>query len=256
MSDPPTDPRIHAEPQLRGGPFPPDPSEQRGDEARRRSSDTDLTPEQRLQHSVWDEPALSPELLGARGPDELTYGSWLQSRRAGTTRAASWGVTLLVALAAGPWAVVGTFWGSGQTWFSALAVVVFAPLVEELMKIAAALYVVEQKPYLFRSPVQILICVLAGGLAFSAIENVLYQYVYIPNPTPGIIRWRWTVCVVLHVGCAGIAGLGLRRMWCDTWRHLHRPRMALAYPYILTAVVVHGTYNAFATLLEALDYHF
>lgn len=45
-------------------------------------------------------------------------------------------------------------------------------------------------------------------------------------------------------------------MWRDTWRHLHRPRMALAHPYILAAVIVHGTYNACAALLEALDYHF
>ena len=124
------------------------------------------------------------------------------------------------------------------------------------MKIAAALYVVELKPYLFRSPVQILICVLAGGLVFSVLENLLYQYVYISDPTPELLRWRWTVCVALHVGCSCIAGLGLRRIWLTTWRCKTQPQIALAYPYIVIAVIVHGSYNGFATLLDMFNFQF
>jgi len=240
------------EPHLRGRPLQPDPSEERAD----RTLAHGQRPDQGVEHTIWDEPALSPLLAGAVPPGELTYRRWLLERRDRTTAARSWAITIGAAAAAGPWAVLGAFWGSGRTVFSVAALIAFAPLVEEMMKAALALYVVEKKPFLFRSRAQIGLCVVAGAFAFAVLENLLYLNVYIPKPPVALVRWRWSVCVALHMGCSLIASMGLMRVWTDTWRRLDRPRLALAYPYVLTAVVVHGTYNALALLLTVAGFTF
>jgi hypothetical protein len=199
--------------------------------------------------SVWDEPVLSPALAGAPAPDAPTYAAWLRDRQARTAASATWATTIAVALAAGPWAVLGAFMG-GESTFGFLLLTVIGPIVEEVMKTAAAAYVVERRPYLFSSRVQILLCGVAAGLVFAAIENVLYLKVYVKNPGADLIAWRWTVCTFLHMGCTLIASLGLARIWSATDRSATRPDLALGYPYLVTAIVVHGSYNTLALLLS------
>jgi len=250
MSGSSSDPSISGEPHLRGGGFRPDPSEARADRTLRKARGKRDPEEEAVEHGVWDEPGISPVLAGAPLPGQLTYRAWLEKRWGEVSPARSWGVTLAIALAAGPWAILGALYGSGQTVFSILAIVLFGPVVEEVMKVAAATYIVERKPYLFTHPAQIAICALAAGLAFASVENVLYLHVYIPDPPSWLTRWRWTVCVVLHTGCTFIAGLGLMRIWRDTWRRRARPRLSLGFPYLVAAMVIHGTYNGFAVILE------
>jgi DHA2 family multidrug resistance protein-like MFS transporter len=97
---------------------------------------------------------------------------------------------------------------------------------------------------------------MAGGLAFAAIENVLYATVYLVDPTPGLLRWRWTVCVALHATCSTVAGLGLVRIWSTTVATSTRPRLSLGSPFLVAAIVLHGGYNAIAVLLDALAFQF
>ena len=246
MSDPSNDPSIFHEPHLRGTPSRPDPSEKRADRTLEKARRRDATADRKVEHGVWDEPGISPDLAGDVPDGELTYARWLDLRRAQTTAARSWATTAAIALCAGPWAILGAFYGSGQTAFSIMAICVFGPVVEEVMKIAAAMYVVEKKPFLFQHPVQIAMCAVAAGLAFAAVENLLYLYVYVPNPPTWLIWWRWTVCVTMHTGCTLVAGLGVMRIWRDLWERRARPRLQLAYPYLVTAIVIHGVYNAFA----------
>ena len=205
---------------------------------------------ERADRSVWDEPTLSPELAGAPAPDSETYSAWFRRKQAETPPSASWATTISVALAAGPWAVLGAFWGGGQSLLSLFALVFFGPIIEEVMKTAAAAYIVERRPHLFRSRAQILACGVCSGLAFAAIENVLYLYVYVRDAGPGLWAWRWTVCVALHTGCSFIASMGLARVWEQTNSAASRPDLSLAYRFLVLAVVVHGVYNLFAVFLE------
>lgn len=245
---------IEREPHLRDGGFRPDPSEEKAWRALR---DRGPMPEaERAEQGVWDEPALSRELAGPTPDGALTYESWLVRRRAQTTVARTWGVTLLLAVAAGPWALLGAFWGSGQTVSTFVAAVIFAPLVEETMKTAAALWVVEKRPYLFTSRLQIALCVLAAGFVFAVVENLMYLNVYVPDPPAGLAAWRWTVCTALHMGCAFVGGLGLMRIWGRTTATYTPPRISLGYPYLACAMVIHGTYNAGAVLLEMSNFQF
>ena len=248
MTSPPTDPSLAGEPHLRGGGPRPDPSERRA----RKTLRPGRTPseDEQAEQSVWDEPGLSAELAGKPAPGAVTYAAWLEKRRAGTTAARSWRTVFLVALLSGPWAVLGAFWGSGQTVFSIVILTVFGPVVEETMKLAAASYVTEKKPFLFRSAGQIALCAFASGVCFAALENLLYFNVYIPEPSSRLVVWRWTICVTMHAGCSAIAGLGLIRIWRDTWRRRARPRLTLGAQYLGAAVVIHGSYNGLMLALH------
>jgi RsiW-degrading membrane proteinase PrsW (M82 family) len=202
------------------------------------------------EDSVFDEPAYSPEVSGPPPPGADTYASRVERGLRQTTRFESWSWTLLLAAASGPWAVLGALWGSGESAFSALALVLVGPLVEESMKIAAAMAAVETRPWRFRSAGQLLVCAVAGGLAFAALENLLYLNVYVPNPPEWLIRWRWTVCVALHAGCSTVAGLGMIRVWRRAVEKRVPPRMSDAAPYLTAAVLIHGTYNAAALFVR------
>lgn len=256
MSDPSNDPSIFDEPHLRGTPQRPDPSEERAERTLAKARRRDATPDEKIDHTVWDEPGVSADLAGPVPDGELTYAEWLDVRRAETGFAWSWLVALGVALAAGPWAILGAFYGSGQTMFSILAICVFGPVVEEVMKTAAVMVVVEKRPFLFRHPVQVLLCAVAGAAVFACVENVLYLHVYISNPSEWLVRWRWSVCVVLHTGCTLVAAMGIMRVWRDLWRRRARPRLTLAYPYLVAAIMIHGTYNAFAVAFHYAQHRF
>lgn len=250
MRKPRSDPSVNAEPHMRAEPLRIDPSEAKAERNLDKARQGAMSQDEAIDHSVWDEPGLSSDAMAARPKDALTYAEWLDLRRAQVLPSTSWTVSLCLALLAGPWAVLGALWGAGQTLFSVVAIVVFAPVIEETMKVAAPLYVVEKRPFLFRSSRQIAVCALAGGLAFATIENLLYIHVYVRDPSALLIWWRWTICTTVHVGCSFIAGMGLMAVWRDTWRTHSRPRMSSVYPYMLTAVLVHAAYNAVAVVLR------
>ncbi|NQT85143.1 PrsW family intramembrane metalloprotease [bacterium] len=247
------DPSVFAEPHLRAGHMP-DPSEAKAEAALARRKPAD----DGAEHTVWDEPGIAPELAGSPSPDDVTYGSWLDQRRAETSAGRSWAVTVGLMLAAGPWAILGALYGSGQTISSIVAIAFVAPLVEEMMKVAAALTVVERRPFLFRNPVQILLCCAGAGAAFATLENLLYIYVYIPAatgaaPTAATVAWRWGVCTALHMGCACIAGMGLVRVWRDVWERKARARLTFGFPCLAIAIAIHGLYNTLALVLQPLE---
>lgn len=204
------------------------------------------------EHSVWNEP-----MLEQSEPDGATsFRSRLAAKVAATSAVKSWLFTLLAATAAGPFAVFGAMWGSGQSLGGYFTVVVFGPLVEETMKIGAAVMTVELAPHLFRSRSQILLTVGFSGLVFAAIENVMYLNVYIADPSETIIFWRWTVCVALHTGCSLIAGIGVMRIWAAVMRERKRADVSLGTAYLVLATVVHGAYNASMVALEMTAFKF
>ena len=237
-------PSVFDEPHMRGGELKADPSEERAETVLWRERAAGASDDARVDHTVWDEPGLSAELAGAPPADGLTYRRWLARRRSEVSPARTWAVTAGLALAAGPWAVLGAVLGSREGGFAILAVLVFGPVAEEVMKVAAPLCVVERRPFLFRSPVQIAVCALAAGLAFAAIENLFYLGFYRSGPQSGMVMWRWTVCVAVHMGCSLVAWMGVIRVWRDVWQRGDRPRLWLAFPYQVVAILIHALYNA------------
>jgi RsiW-degrading membrane proteinase PrsW (M82 family) len=193
-------------------------------------------------------------MAGQAPRDAPIYGRWLKESRDRTAESTTWIVTVALAILAGPWAVLGAIFGFQDASSGLFLVVIFGPVMEEVLKVSAPLIVVERRPSFFSSPAQLLICAFMSGLAFAAIENVLYLEVYIPDPEPGIILWRWTACVALHSGCSLIAGFGIARVWRDVWERLDRPRLQLAAPFVVAAAAIHGIYNASATAWTVIQH--
>ncbi|MEX2607418.1 MAG: PrsW family glutamic-type intramembrane protease [Kiritimatiellia bacterium] len=195
--------------------------------------------------SVWMEP--SQQADGNPRP----YADWYATQKTRTTLLSSWRLTLLLSLIAGPLAVFSAFFTQGPG-AGFLLLVVAGPLIEEIGKIMGPLMVVERNPARFSTRSQILLCALASGLVFSIIENFLYLHVYIPDPSPSLIRWRWTVCVALHTGCSFIAGWGVTNIWSESDRTREPPKLETGAPLLITAVVLHGLYNFLALMLDSV----
>jgi hypothetical protein len=255
MSTSSRDPSIHNEPHLQDRPFEADTSESRVGERLEREA-THLTTDDVVEHTVWDEVTLSPELAGTAAEDQLTYARWLSRKQAETSWSKSLFITLLVAIVAGPWGVLGALaGGGGGENASRLVLMVFAgPVTEEIMKIAAALWVVEKRPYLFKSVWQILFCAAAGGAAFAFIENLMYLFVYLPEHSAKLAAWRWTVCVGLHMNCSFVAGVGMARIWDNAIRNQHRPQLWLGVPWFVMAMTAHGIYNGAVVVAETMGW--
>lgn len=174
-----------------------------------------------------------------------TYRDHLNAGLHRTSPTTTWLATLVAALAAGPWAILAAVFGTSAD-TQGVAMVVVGPLCEEVAKVAMVFLIVERWPWLFRWRVQVLLAAICGGLVFSVIENLLYLHVYIPDPEPWMVHWRWTVCVALHSGCSLIAGLGMTRVWSTCWRDQQPPDGNHAIPFIAAAALIHGTYNFLA----------
>ncbi len=197
-------------------------------------------------HALGDEPALAH----LAGSDLPTFGSIYRSRRAATPRSAMVAAAIVAAVVSGPFAVVGALTGPGGALSAVVLVVVVAPLVEEVLKAAGALYLAEVRPWLVHSAVALVIVTVCSGLVFAAIENAMYLWVYIEDPTPEVIRWRWIFGPLVHGTGSLLAGIGAARMWLRLHSGANRPEFTVAMPWVIAAAVVHGGYNAFATWLE------
>jgi RsiW-degrading membrane proteinase PrsW (M82 family) len=198
-------------------------------------------------HALGDEPALA-HLADANLP---TFESIYRSRRAATPRSKMLLAAALAAFLSGPFAILGALISpEGVLGSVVILVVVFAPVIEEMLKVAGALYLAEVRPWLVPSAAALVVVAVCSGLVFAAIENAIYLGVIIGDPTPEIVRWRWTFGPLVHGSGSLLAGIGVARMWRTLDGQGGRPVFGVAAPWIIAATVLHGGYNLFATWLE------
>ncbi len=200
--------------------------------------------------SVWDEPGLSSALAGETPSDALTWYRWYVEQLAATSGWQTWLTTLAVVLVGGVFAVFGTFATQSVYGGTLIGAIVVGPTAEEIMKIALPLWLVEKRPWLYRHHIQILVSTWASGMAFAAVENLFYLNMYVSNPSPGLVTWRWTVCVLLHSGCSTVAGIGVCRIRRQSRQKRRAPALADGARWIVAAIVIHGIYNGTVTLME------
>jgi RsiW-degrading membrane proteinase PrsW (M82 family) len=234
---------VRNEPWLKEGAFKTDPSEQKVPPTA--SGDDELADR---QNSVAYEPALTGKL------EQPYIGDWIQEQRQRCSLAGNLGATLLAALIGGPFAVVGAFMAGRQTSAAILYTVLFAPIIEELLKQSGMIYLLEKKPYRLFSATQFLFGALISALIFAGIENLMYIHLYtagkdLNNPADYAL-FRWTVCTGLHGVCSLIASIGLIRLWKRQQTDGRAIDLAGAYPCFATAMVLHGLYNLTVSILN------
>ncbi len=158
---------------------------------------------------------------------------------------------LLLGLAGGIFATAGCFLRVGDTGMLMLpALLLFGPLLEEALKCSSLVWTLEKRPYHLKSGGEILFVAALAGLTFAVLENLLYQYVYLARLAPArlaaAMQLRWTLCPILHAGCAMITATGLirarRKSLCQGKIFDLQP----AFPAFAAAVLCHGVYNCCA----------
>ncbi len=191
-----------------------------------------------------DEPALA-----WRGDSLPTDGrTWTPAAR---HRQALAGVA--AALVAGPFAVLSALFFNSTTasgFGGLLLVVVIGPVIEEIVKGAAAIHLVERRPHLVAGPWELVLIGLVSGLVFAALENVWYLVILIDDPSAQLVRWRWTFGPLVHGTGSVLVGLGAARAWRAAAATRSWPDFALVRPWIVAAAIVHGLANAVAFVLS------
>jgi len=236
---------VDCEPAISGGPGRLDPSEARAALPRRDPSELEI-----LRDAVTDEPAL-PQY---RDPE--LFARWLARRRSGSSLSGNLLVTVLVAVLAGPAAIIGALAAGHRGVFPLVYMVSLGPVVEEILKQSGMIYLLEKKPYRVFAAWQFPFAALVSGLVFSAIENLAYIHVYAPagvvEDTARLAAFRWAVCTPLHVSCALIASWGLVRVWKKQLGDGRPADLSAGFGLFAVAVSIHGLYNFAAVLLDRL----
>jgi RsiW-degrading membrane proteinase PrsW (M82 family) len=163
-------------------------------------------------------------------------------------------VTLGAALMAGPFAAMGAFMAGRQTWFRILYLILFAPVIEELLKQSGMIYLLEKKPYRLFSAGQFVIAAIISAAVFASIENLLYIHFYANGQTfenfARFCWFRWTVCTSLHLVCSIIASFGLVRVWKKQLADGRAADLAFGFKYFVAAMAIHGIYNLAAAIIN------
>jgi len=241
-------PDVSQEPQFSGRPVVPDDGDALEDEPARAST----VPEATYEESVADEPSLSWRVIDRTAAPG--FAEHLALMRRTVSPITQWLIVLGAAVVAGPFAVFGAFFKAavGEHGWGYVAIVIVGPVIEEILKIVAAMWIVERKPWLIPNAGAILLIGVMGGLGFAAIENLMYLNVYFPDHGPGLAWWRWTVAVALHIGCSFLAACGVAKMWRAVLATRRPADLSVAFGWILAAILIHGGYNAFAVIIETV----
>jgi hypothetical protein len=92
-----------------------------------------------------------------------------------------------------------------------------------------------------------------GGLGFATVKNFLYLNGYISNPTPEFVAWRWVLGPVLHATAALLSDLGEAKIWRIADAELTTLGLIVAAPWVIAAVIPHGTLNFLAIGLQQFE---
>ncbi len=155
-------------------------------------------------------------------------------------------IAALLALAGGLFGILGAFF---TELFRGDLLVAFigAPIIEEALKPSGLYLLLAKWPRALRTPVYAAMLAALGGIAFAAIENIVYFTVYIAEPGPDIILWRWTVNVAVHAVCSFIFGFGIDWKLAAGVRG-QRKLLSSGKRFFFTAMALHSAYNILVTI--------
>jgi len=172
-------------------------------------------------------------------------------------------LSILAGIAGGFFAVPAVFldtYGSSLGFglvIGVLIVVVVGPFTEETLKQSGAIFQLEKMRGSIRYDWQFFLSGMLGGLVFSVLENLIYQYIYLRNlpseKLADVMAFRWTICTALHILCTVISSMGLRRVWRESLAKERPFRLSDAFPWFAAATAVHGLYNLSMLLLDPFE---
>ena len=163
-------------------------------------------------------------------------------------------ITILCGLVGGLLSVPAVFLQGNNTKITILLLVVFGPFVEELCKQIGMIFQLEKMPASVKYGWQFFVVAVMGGVIFSALENLIYEHVYLvklpAEQLAEVMAFRWKYCMMLHVCCPLISALGLRRVWLKSLAEGMPCKIEKAFYWFVAAMAVHGLYNLTMIIME------
>ena len=171
---------------------------------------------------------------------------------------------MAVALVAGSFAIIGAMIKGVDILFTLnpivsivvrfFYIILYGPVIEELLKQSGMIYLLEKKPYRIFSAGQFVAAGAISALVFASLENLLYIHFYAKGLAiqdfSAFCWYRWTVCTSLHVSCSVIASLGLVRVWKKQCADGRAADLSIGFYWFAAAMILHGLYNLTVTILH------
>ena len=128
---------------------------------------------------------------------------------------------------------------------------VAAPVLEEAFKPTGVYFILAKWPHaLRRSRLYTAFLAALAGATFAVIENLLYLFVYIPDPSPQVVLYRWTVGLSVHSLCSFIVGLGINERLAASVRG-DVPFLSGNRRFFFTAMLIHAAANVTGVILAS-----
>jgi RsiW-degrading membrane proteinase PrsW (M82 family) len=131
-------------------------------------------------------------------------------------------------------------------------VFVAAPIIEEAIKPVGVYFILAKWQHALRGRIYTAMLAALGGLSFAVIENTIYLQVYFPEHTQFLVLWRYTVSLLLHVGCSFVLGLGINQKLLDSVRG-EIPFLKGNRKFFIIPMVTHACYNVLVFMLAERD---
>lgn len=158
-------------------------------------------------------------------------------------------LALVVALVGGVLGIAGAAVQELAAGGAYLIIFVGAPVIEEAMKPAGVYLLLIRWPQALRGQLYTAVLAALAGLAFGAIESLLYVTLYVGDPAQWFVIYRFSVPLALHGAASFVYGLGINRGLID-WAAGGGPFPKPARNFYLAAVLMHGVFNTVAFSLE------
>ena len=154
----------------------------------------------------------------------------------------------IIALAGGVFGILGAIYNE-IFHGSFLVAFVGAPIIEEALKPAGVYFLLAKWPRVLRNQLYTAFLASLGGIAFALVENFIYLTIYITEPSPRLILWRYTVCIGVHAICSFVFGLGINQRLLASVKGETR-LLSYGKRFYFTAIILHSLYNIAAVVLE------
>jgi len=159
-------------------------------------------------------------------------------------------VAPLLALGGGIFGILGAFVTEafhGQI----LGAYFAAPIIEETLKPSGLYLILAKWPRVLKNQFYTASLAALGGIAFAIIENLVYLHVYIQDPSPRVVLFRYTACVGIHAVCAFIFGLGINQNLLASIRG-ETKLLSYGKRFFFSAMALHSLFNIAVTVLQLM----
>ena len=212
--------------------------------------------DQDVDHSVWDEPSLTPEVAAQVPRSALTYANWLNTKTDAWSQGNAWVATLGIAALSVPCASLAAIvsWTLGNIFVVSDIIVacLVGPTLQEICKILIPLWVVEKRPYFFTAWFQFFLIAIVTAMSFTVVSNLFLSFAVdaaeIKIDRGKLFVFQWVGVLGLNLITATIAAFGLERIWKASVRNSQPPQLTNGYPFFATAIGLHIVFAIGSTI--------